>query len=237
MSTQPIYDRRVDHPPLIVTRELPPQPRQLTWADVGPIATSDPWWDYELFDGSVWVSSRERSLTWMDLEPYQQEPLEHGPWAFELIEGTLIVRSNNPRLNHQRCVQHIYRALRPACPDDLEVVTTPFSFSVDDRNSIQPDVLVARRPIDQDRLRQAPVLAVEVLSPSTRRIDLVRKRSAYERQGVANYWIVEPDQLVVSVLALTEHGYREVAHVPKGQRLEVTDPFPVVLDPADLHEG
>jgi len=48
-------------------------------------------------------------------------------------------------------------------------------------------VLVLRRAADD-----LPLLAVEILSPSTRRFDLTVKRSRYESAGVPSYWVVDP---------------------------------------------
>ncbi len=49
---------------------------------------------------------------------------------------------------------------------------------------------------------------VEVLSPSTGYYDLTKKREAYERAGVQEYWIVDPERQIVEVLTLEADGYR-----------------------------
>jgi Uma2 family endonuclease len=54
----------------------------------------------------------------------------------------------------------------------------------------------------------APTLVVEVLSPSTTQIDLVRKRQLYARHGVPYYWIVDPDALTVDAYVLGPGGTR-----------------------------
>ena len=45
-------------------------------------------------------------------------------------------------------------------------------------------------------------LAVEVLSPSSRSIDLVLKRELYEQAGVQSYWVVDPDDLMLRAWVL-----------------------------------
>ena len=45
----------------------------------------------------------------------------------------------------------------------------------------------------------APDLAVEILSPSTRRRDETLKRQLYDRVGVVEYWLIDPDADLVSV--------------------------------------
>jgi len=46
----------------------------------------------------------------------------------------------------------------------------------------------------------APDLVVEILSPGTRRRDKGRKRAVYDREGVREYWIVDPDACSVTAL-------------------------------------
>jgi Uma2 family endonuclease len=62
-----------------------------------------------------------------------------------------------------------------------------------------PDLLITGPAPDNEMLTTAPLLTVEVLSRSTRHIDLGRKRELYAAGGVAWYWIVDllRDRLVV----------------------------------------
>ncbi|MHC4896168.1 MAG: Uma2 family endonuclease [Planctomycetota bacterium] len=81
-----------------------------------------------------------------------------------------------------------------------------------------------------------PDLAVEVLSPSTKRIDQEQKKRVYERNGVREYWLVDPVSRSVSVLFLTANGYEEgpslasgdtlTSRVLPGLRIPVTELFP-----------
>jgi Uma2 family endonuclease len=83
------------------------------------------------------------------------------------------------------------------------------------------------------------VLAVEVLSPSTRRIDRLSKLSAYEEAGVGSYWLVDPDPQVPSLhaLELTDGRYVEVGCPSGEQAWQAQRPFPVTVVPADLVAG
>lgn len=56
-------------------------------------------------------------------------------------------------------------------------------------------------------LRIVPDLVVEVLSPSTERRDRTEKKRLYERNGVAEYWIVDPLLREVTVFHLEEGRY------------------------------
>ena len=101
---------------------------------------------------------------------------------------------------------------------------------------MQPDVLVARdEDLTEKNLPVAPVLAVEVLSPSTASNDFISKKAAYERMGVASYWIIDPEQPRLMVFELDGQGdYRLVGDVKDGEVFEAERPFPVRVVPAKL---
>ncbi len=103
---------------------------------------------------------------------------------------------------------------------------------------VQPDVLVARKSdLAEPRLEGAPVLAVEIQSPSTRRIDLGTKRLTYEAAGVPAYWLVDADEPSLTVLHLEDGRYVERAIVTADAPYQAEFPFPVTVVPAQLIVG
>jgi Uma2 family endonuclease len=90
-----------------------------------------------------------------------------------------------------------------------------FSDDEDGDTVVQPDVLVLCDPskIRKSGIVGAPDVVVEVLSPSTTGRDFTRKRMLYEREGVAEYWIVSPEEETVYQYTLSGDGYsmREVS--------------------------
>lgn len=111
---------------------------------------------------------------------------------YEIVDGSLIV-TPSPIRRHQRAVVALTRRLAQACPPDLEVLVAPFDVRISATTVLQPDVLVTSRDDgDQRQLPGPPLLAVEVLSPSTRLIDLGLKRARYEAAGCPSYWVVDP---------------------------------------------
>lgn len=66
---------------------------------------------------------------------------------------------------------------------------------------LQPDVLVVSNPskITRCGIRGGPDFVIEVLSPSSASRDQIRKRRLYERFGVKEYWVVDPEQQLLWV--------------------------------------
>lgn len=154
---------------------------------------------------------------------------------YELIDGELLV-SPAPGLRHQTIAYQLHRLLDGACPDHLYVLSAPFAVQTDVSNEVQPDVLVARfDELTDKNLPAAPVLAVEVLSPSGRLIDLNLKRAAYERMGTPSYWILDPNVPDLTVLELDADGrYQEVTRVLGDEVFDALRPFPVRVVPTEL---
>ena len=153
---------------------------------------------------------------------------------YELLDGMLIV-SPAPRLIHQRAVLKMARILADLEPAALEVLIAPFDVVLALDTVLQPDVLVARSVDFTERdLPVAPLLAVEVLSPSTRLYDLNTKKARYEQAGVASYWLVDPEAPSVVVWELRHGSYVEAARATGAETLDVHLPYPVTLVPADL---
>lgn len=117
----------------------------------------------------------------------------------ELIDGELFV-STQPSWQHQRTGYNIARALDSwgmAAEAGMTVVAPGVVFS--EHEAVAPDVVwISRQRLDQvldpnGRLRAAPDLVVEVLSPGIRNIqrDREAKLEVYSRRGVREYWIVD----------------------------------------------
>ncbi len=172
-----------------------------------------------------------RPLTWADLDEMPDDG-----HRYELIDGALIV-TPAPARRHQRGVGGLYLVLRAACPADLEVLLAPFDVVIADDTVVQPDVLVASRSASTERaLHGPPLLAVEVLSPSTRRIDLMLKRSRYEAAGCPSYWILDPVDCRLMAWELRDEVYVLAGEVADDDVLTLTLPFPVTVVPARLFD-
>jgi Uma2 family endonuclease len=116
----------------------------------------------------------------------------------ELIQGRL-VKEPPPTYGHQRIAARVRFALLSILGPD-RVPDTPADVLVDDTNVYQPDVVALRHvPSDETSYVGVPLLAVEVLSPSTRGRDLGVKTESLLRLGVAEVWLIDRERRTIEV--------------------------------------
>lgn len=153
---------------------------------------------------------------------------------YELADGVLLV-SPSPRPAHQRAVVRLLVLLQAACPPELEVFVAPLDYQPSDRRSLQPDLLVVRREdVGELAIERPLLLAVEVLSPSTRTKDLLVKRALYEDSGVAGMWVVDLDEPSVTAWSLRQGRWADERRAVGEQVLEADAPFRVEVVPSAL---
>jgi Uma2 family endonuclease len=155
-------------------------------------------------------------LTFDDLEsiPAEQEGDRH-----ELINGELIV-TPVPIPRHQIISSNIDFALQRHVRENSlgRVLHAPTGVRFTPDNLLIPDIIFTAHDrlhvIGSKYVDAPPDLAVEILSPGTRRRDLTVKRDLYARFGVREYWIVDPEATTVTVLGLVGKGYD---HIPTNE--------------------
>lgn len=178
---------------------------------------------------TVNVLPRSRPFTRADLDRLPDDGRR-----YELVDGTLVV-TPAPAWRHQGAVLELAVRLRTSCPPGMRVFVAPIDVVLTDDTVLQPDVLVARTAdLGARDLPAAPVLAVEVLSPSTRHVDLDFKRARYETAGCGSYWVVDPDRPALLAWDLVDGEYVEVARVAGEEAWTARHPFAVELRPAAL---
>ncbi len=123
----------------------------------------------------------------------------------QLVDGELVVPVNPPRSRHQRVVARIQESFfaHRREGDGAGELWLPQNVVVDERNVYEPDLFWVPEgwelAPDSARLAAAPPLVIEVLSPSTRRIDEGPKLAGYLRAGVQEVWLVDADAPSVAV--------------------------------------
>jgi Uma2 family endonuclease len=126
----------------------------------------------------------------------------------------------------------VMTASRTELPDDRPLTVEDLDLLPDDGRKYELDdgVLV---------VSPAPVLAIEIASPSTAIYDRNRKKDVYAGFGIASYWIVAPsqDKPRLTAFELRRGAYREVADISGNESLKARKPFEVQIVPAALVAG
>ncbi len=147
-------------------------------------------------------------LTYDDFVHFPDDGKRH-----ELIDGEHYV-TPSPNQKHQQIVTTLVGLLwgHLELTRFGKVFVAPFDVLFSDFDVLEPDLLyISESRLDQvltdKNVRGAPDLVVEVGSPSTRRRDEKLKYQVYERFGVAEYRVVDPDLDVVKVHSLVDGRY------------------------------
>ena len=184
----------------------------------------------ELVDGCLVITREVGHYTEGYLEDLPDDGRKH-----ELLDGQVVV-SPGGRPIHQRAVTRLLIALNAVLPPELEVLAAPVDVHIPGplSSKLLPDVLVVPTiTVETERVSQ-PVLAVEVLSTSTRRFDLGRKRAAYARYGIGSYLLVDPLVPSLTVLVLDGADYVETARGEGDERVRIGGPIGLELSAAQL---
>jgi Uma2 family endonuclease len=129
-----------------------------------------------------------------------------------LQEGVLIVTPRPPR-PHARAAFRIAKQLDDQLPGNMEAIIE-FEVCVDAAYPPTvriPDVVITGKQGPERRLDGADVLvAIEVVSPDSRRMDTVTKRSEYAEAGIEHYWVVElgPPVTLTALHLAGDFGYQ-----------------------------
>ena len=144
--------------------------------------------------------------------------------SYQLLDGELIL-APSPTDRHQAIIGVLFFLLYQY---NLEtglghVRMAPLDVRLSEYDLTQPDILFVSNDrasiITPQNIQGAPDLVVEILSPSTEMYDRGYKRTMYARNGVKEYWLVDPTAEVVEVLTEGEEGFVEAANYHRGQVL------------------
>jgi Uma2 family endonuclease len=147
-------------------------------------------------------------MTYDDLLALPDDGMRH-----ELIDGEHFV-TPAPSWRHQVVVGNLYRLIaNHVRANRLGVIfVAPLDVVFTKYDVVEPDVLFFtpdgfKKHIGARNAEGPPDLAVEVLSPSTRRRDEILKRQLYERMSVGEYWIVDGEIETIKVFRLSGGRY------------------------------
>ena len=157
------------------------------------------------------------------------ELTENNEERYELIDGVVYAMAS-PGFTHQALVGELYSIFREyfenndSCspylsPFDVDLVRQPLKeereVTEDDINVVEPDLIVLCDPEkdvnEKDRYKGTPELAVEILSPSTRSKDMVKKLDLYMESGMKEFWCVDPKLKEIRVFRFQDYDIAEDA--------------------------
>ena len=131
----------------------------------------------------------------------------------EMLNGKVILMSPRPAVNHNRAIGNIFFAFMGYLRGKT---CEPFADGTDvyltEKDRVIPDVMIiCKKEIIKRKgifgVHGAPDLIVEVLSPGTEKRDRGYKKDLYEKSGVREYWLVEPETQTVEVYLLKDKKF------------------------------
>ena len=183
------------------------------------------------------TSPKKRPENWVTYREFL-EMTENSEKRYELIDGVVYLMAS-PGFRHQAVVGELYSIFRQyfegneSCapylsPFDVDLIRQPLKeereVTEDDINVVEPDLMVLCDPEkdvnEKDRYKGTPELVVEILSPSTRSKDMVKKLDLYMESGIKEFWIIDPKLKTVRVFSFRDYDLAEDAHFGAGERAE-----------------
>ena len=176
-------------------------------------------------------------------EELLDQPQERGDWTYgdmltwlederwEIIDGEAFAMAPTPGTPHQQVSRELCFLIRSFLEGKpCQLFNAPYSVFLpvadeaekDVRTVVEPDIIVVCDPekIVERGCRGAPDWVIEILSPSSSGMDHIRKRDLYERHGVKEYRVVQPDERSVWVCHLV--GKRFSRRVEHGEKARIT---------------
>ena len=131
---------------------------------------------------------------------------------YEILDGELSV-TPAPATKHQTALGNLYRFLANYVVANQvgKLLIAPTDLILASTTVVQPDLIFIgndRRHIVTERaIEGPPTLVIEILSPTTHRIDRVTKAQLYAKHNVPNYWLIDPDQRTLEAYELVLDHY------------------------------
>lgn len=149
---------------------------------------------------------------------YEDYLLWEGDTRYELYDGEAVALASPTRI-HQKISTKLLNQFENYLEDKrCEVYHAPFDVRLFEKKNdpprrikdvVQPDLIVVcdLEKLDNRGCKGAPDLVVEILSPTTKRQDITVKYQLYQRAGVPEYWVVDPQKRTVAVHILVNGAY------------------------------
>ena len=165
------------------------------------------------------IAPKGQKWTYQDYANLPEDGQRH-----EIIAGEHFVNAS-PSTQHQ----HVSKRLQYQLYTKIELAgigvlyNAPIDVQLSDFDVVQPDLVIILndkvRKITPTKIKVAPHLVAEILSPSTTDYDRTIKKDLYERSGVCEYWIVDPFEQQVDQWVLADGKF---VLVPRANTLRLS---------------
>jgi Uma2 family endonuclease len=169
--------------------------------------------------------TRQATFTYQDFLRFPDDGKRH-----ELIEGEHYV-TPAPKTKHQQISGALFAAFYNFVHQRRigTVLAAPCDVVFSNIDVVEPDLLYISAEkasmITETNIKGPPDVVVEILSEGTRKTDEVTKRKLYERYGVREYWIVDPELETVKLYTLEKDRYVKIAELSKEANDRLTSPL------------
>lgn len=169
---------------------------------------------------------------------------EKSELRMEFIDGEIILLGS-PSMEHQAISGNLYLTFSHFLKGKkCKVFYSPFDVhffkpEIKDPDVCQPDLFIAcdieETVNEKGRYMGTPSLVVEILSPRTRSIDMVKKLNTYMLSGVAEFWVADPKQKTIMVYAFKDLQIADF-HTYRNDEVAVSQTFDGLAVPlAEVH--
>jgi Uma2 family endonuclease len=182
---------------------------------------------YDEDDGMPLPERSDTRFTYDDFLLFPEDGKRH-----EIIDGEHY-GTPSPNTRHQRLVGRLHFAIESSArshPGTGQIFVAPFDVILSNWDIVEPDlVFIAGDQGDiltDKNVQGAPALVVEILSRGTRKRDEQIKRRLFERTGVREYWLVDPELDLIKVFRRADDGaFPRVAELSRENGDVLTTPL------------
>ena len=182
-------------------------------------------------DGVNPVTTPGVKLTYEDFVQFPDDGMRH-----ELIDGEHYV-TPSPNTKHQRVSGNLHVLIGSWLEDHPigRIFSAPYDVVFSNFDIVEPDLLYLSNErmaevVTPMHVRGAPEIAVEIGSPGTRKRDETIKRRLYERSGVSEYWVVDPEVDLVRIYRRGDEGFGRAIELTREASDILTTPLLPGLD-------
>ncbi len=134
---------------------------------------------------------------------------------WEILDGIPYMQASPSRRHQEISLSLLMKFANYLEGKSCKVYHAPFCVRLDEskndyevKDVVEPDITIVcdASKLDENGCKGSPDMIIEIISPSSGKLDKIIKFNKYEKAGVKEYWIVEPELKLLSVFRLTSNG-------------------------------